>query len=196
MASGMLLELDASHHAVVNLLGLGTVLVLPIARVRLLRLQKQSASSIFPSRTCYLYSPFEHRSLQQRQLPKNWIQVWDSCYQMPSSKLVLNGDCACKTVKLRSCRYLLVFTRGFRFVLGKIWLSHCLAFHGLWNIVPVRCQKLCSCGFSHLGNYPGLATHTISSVEVVLASCHDCSSKPCLLFGPFEARIFTAKVQL
>ena len=39
-----------------------------------------------------LFSPCEHRSLQQRQLPKNWIQVWDSCYQMPSSKLVLNGD--------------------------------------------------------------------------------------------------------
>jgi len=43
MASGMLLELDASHHAVVNLLGLGTVLVLvlPIECVCLLRLQKQ-----------------------------------------------------------------------------------------------------------------------------------------------------------
>jgi len=26
------------------------------------------------------------------------------------------------------------------------------------------------------------------TVEVVLASCHYCSSKPCLLFGPFEAR--------
>ena len=38
MASGMFLEFDASHHAVVNLLGLGTILVLPIEWVRLLRL--------------------------------------------------------------------------------------------------------------------------------------------------------------
>ena len=88
----MFSEFDASQDAVVNLLGLGTILVLPIAWVRILKLQKQGASTVFQSRTCYLYSPFEHRSLQQRQLPKNWIQVWDSCYQMPSSKLFPNGD--------------------------------------------------------------------------------------------------------
>ena len=153
MASGMLLELDASHHAVVNLLGLGTVPVLPIARVRLLRLQKQGASSVFPSCVCNL--AHSDPDLDSKCSCLRIIYNFGTAsYQMPSSKLVLNGDCACKTVKLRSCRYLLVFTRGFRFVLGKIWLSHCLAFHGQWNIVPVRCQKLCSCGFSHLGNYP------------------------------------------
>ena len=27
---------------------------------------------------CLLSSPFEPRSLQQRQLPKNYIQLWDS----------------------------------------------------------------------------------------------------------------------
>ena len=31
-------------------------------------------------------------------------------------------------------------------------------------------------------------TRTISTVEVVLGSCRYCSSKPCLLFGPFETR--------
>ena len=30
------------------------------------------------SKLCLLFSPFEHRSLQQRQLPKNYIQLWDS----------------------------------------------------------------------------------------------------------------------
>ena len=44
------------------------------------------------SKLCLLFSPFEHRSLQQRQLPRKCVQRWDSCYQMPSSKLVLNGD--------------------------------------------------------------------------------------------------------
>ena len=54
MANGMFLELDASHHAVVNLLGLGTILALPNERVRLLRLQKQGAITVFPSPACYL----------------------------------------------------------------------------------------------------------------------------------------------
>ena len=44
------------------------------------------------SKPCLLFR-FEHRSLQQRQLPRKYIQLWDSPYQMPSSKLVLNGDC-------------------------------------------------------------------------------------------------------
>ena len=76
MASGMGLDFDTKHHAVVNLLGLGTILVLPISQVHLLRLQKQGASSVFRSCVCYLVrlSP----GLQQRQLPKNYIQLWDS----------------------------------------------------------------------------------------------------------------------
>ena len=49
------------------------------------------------SKLCLLFSPFDHSSLQQRQLPKKYIQLWDSCYQMPSSKLVLNGDCVVQT---------------------------------------------------------------------------------------------------
>ena len=79
MASGMLLEFDARHHAVANLP------ILPIARVRLLRLQKRGASAVFPSRACYL----AHVRLD--------LYSKDSClriiynfgtasYQMPSSK--------------------------------------------------------------------------------------------------------------
>ena len=45
------------------------------------------------AKPCLLFSLFVHRSLQQRQLPKKYIQLWDSCYQMQSSKLVLNRDC-------------------------------------------------------------------------------------------------------
>ena len=38
MASGIMFEFEASHQTVVNLMGLGPVLLLPIARVRLLKL--------------------------------------------------------------------------------------------------------------------------------------------------------------
>ena len=63
-----------------------------------------------------------------------------------------------------------------------------LTFHGQWNIFPVQCQKPYSCSFAHIGNHPSLAIRTIPTVEVVLASCHYCSSKPCLQFGPFGPR--------
>ena len=36
-----------------------------------------------------------------------------------------------------------------------------------------------------LGSHPSLATSKDATVEVVLATCHKCSSKLCLLFGPF-----------
>ena len=58
----------------------------------MLRLEKKGVSTVFRSPACYLVF-FVHRSLQQRQLPKKYIQLWDSCYQMQSSKLVLNRDC-------------------------------------------------------------------------------------------------------
>ena len=60
MASGIFFQFHASHHAGVNLLGLGTILVLPMARVYLLMLQKQGAPCCF---------------LQQRQLSENYIQL-------------------------------------------------------------------------------------------------------------------------
>ena len=38
---------------------------------------------------------------------------------------------------------------------------------------------------SWLASHPSLANRTGSTVEVVLARCHYCSSKLCLQFGPF-----------
>ena len=49
MASGMFFQFDASHHAGVNLLVLGTILVLPVARVHLLKLKWQGARVILPN---------------------------------------------------------------------------------------------------------------------------------------------------
>ena len=78
----------------VNLLGLGTILVLPIARVRLLRLQKQGAgaSTVFPSRSCCLayLSPGLWSKGSCLRIIYNF---GTASYKMPSSKLVLNGDC-------------------------------------------------------------------------------------------------------
>ena len=36
-----------------------------------------------------------------------------------------------------------------------------------------------------LGSHPSLVTRKDATVEVVLATCHKCSSKLCLLFGRF-----------
>ena len=48
----------------VNLLGLGTILVLPMARVHLSMLQKQGAKYVLPNRAGYILGPFGPRSLQ------------------------------------------------------------------------------------------------------------------------------------
>ena len=97
--------------------------------------------------------------------------------------LCTKGSCLKYTSQLP-----LVFPKGFRLVLGKIWLSHCLAFHGQWNIFPVRCQKPYNCGFAHIGKHPTLPIRKGSTVEVVVASCQFCFSKLCLLFSPLGPR--------
>ena len=54
MASGIFFQFDASHHAVVTLLGLGTTLVLPLVRVPLLKLLGQGAKIVLPNCACHL----------------------------------------------------------------------------------------------------------------------------------------------
>ena len=59
-----------------------------------------------------------------------------------------------------------------------------LTFHEQWHSFGVPCQPSCSGSFAWLGSHPSLATRKDATVEVVLP-CHKCSSKLCLLFGPF-----------
>ena len=92
MACGMCLEFDASHLAVVNLLGLGTILVLPIERVRLLRLAKQGATTVLPSCACSL-AHLVPDLYSKCSCPRTIYNFGTASYQMPWSKLVLNGDC-------------------------------------------------------------------------------------------------------
>ena len=47
-----------------------------------------------------------------------------------------------------------------------------------------------------LGSHPSLATRKDATVEVVLATCHKCSSKLCLLFCVFETKDPYSKRQL
>ena len=91
MASGMFLEFDKRHHAVVNLLVLGAILVLPIEGARLLRLHKHGATIVFPSRTCCL-AHLSPSLCSKGSCPRTGYKCGTARYQMPSSKLVPNGD--------------------------------------------------------------------------------------------------------
>ena len=70
MATGTSVKFDASYHAVVVLLGLGAILVLPLARMPLLKSYCQRATSVLPSRVCYLAHLGPHL-YSKRQLSKN-----------------------------------------------------------------------------------------------------------------------------
>ena len=55
-----------------------------------------------------------------------------------------------------------------------------LTFHEQLHICQVRHQPSCSGSFAWLGSHPSLATGKDATVEVVLPTCHKCSSKLCL----------------
>ena len=93
MSSGIYFQFDARNHTVVVLPTLGTILVLPFARVRLLKLYWQVATTALPSPACNL----AHLGLDLYSKCSCLRTIYDfgtASYQMPSSKLVLNGDCA------------------------------------------------------------------------------------------------------
>ena len=84
MANGTSINFDASHHAVVNLLGLGAILVLPLARMPLLKLCWQRATSVLPRRAyylCHLGPDLYSKCSCER------MQLRDS-YQLAGSKMV------------------------------------------------------------------------------------------------------------
>ena len=96
MNSGASVNFDASHHAVVNLLGLGAILVLPHARVPLLKLYCQRATSVLPSCVCYLANLGPHLYSKGSCVSKNRNFGTASC-QLPLSEL--NRDSAVHTSK-------------------------------------------------------------------------------------------------
>ena len=70
MTSAIVLEFNASHYAVLVLLGLGAILVLPLARMPLLKLYSQHGTSVLPSCVCYLAHLGPHL-YSKRQVRKN-----------------------------------------------------------------------------------------------------------------------------
>ena len=78
------------------------------------------------------------------------------------------------------------FPKAFQVCVGEAaFLIVDLTLHGQWHICQVQRQPQCSGRFACLGSHPSLATRKGATVEVVLAMCLKCSSKLCLLFGPF-----------
>ena len=99
---GTPVQFKASHHPVVVLLVLAATLVLPVERVRVLKLQKQSATIVLLRCACHLahLSP----DLYSKGSSARIIclgQLVSSCHRL---KLLRNRDCAYKKVKLQSCR--------------------------------------------------------------------------------------------
>ena len=90
MASGIFFQFDARNHTVVVLPTLGTSLAIRKGSTVEVVLARCHYCS---SKVCLSFGPNERRSLQQKQLPKNYIQLWDSQLPMTSSELVPNGDC-------------------------------------------------------------------------------------------------------
>ena len=135
------------------------------------------------SKLCLLFSPFELRSRQQRQIRKNQ-KLWDS-HQLPWFKMVFNRACHCALQKSESARLYQFFQADPGLCWGSsTFLIVDLTFHGQWRTFPVRYQPPCSGSFAFLRSHTGFA----QSVEVVRARCDNCSSKLCLLFSPFEPR--------
>ena len=91
MTSGMFFEFHTRNHAVVNLHGLVTILVLSFARVSLLKLQKQGAKIGLPNGACHLAQMSEDL-YNKGSCPRTIHNFGTASYQMPSYKLVLNGD--------------------------------------------------------------------------------------------------------
>ena len=112
----------------VNLLGLGTILVLPIERVRLLRLQKQGATTVLPSCACNL-AHFGADLYSKCSCPRTIKNFGTGSYQIPWSKLVLDGDCV---VQKREVLWWL--SCGLE---DLAFLTVDLAFHVQWDICQV-----------------------------------------------------------
>ena len=83
MCNGILLELHASHHAMVVLFVLGETVVFPIAWTPLLKLYWQGPKTVLPSRD----------QISTAKAAMRQLQLFDR-YQRPWSKTVLSKDCA------------------------------------------------------------------------------------------------------
>ena len=150
------------------LLGLGAILVLPLARMPLLKLYWQHGTSVLPScvviwpictgmvpdllfwAVLVLWPIWDHRSIQQRQLCKH--QFFLASHQLAGSKMVLSRD----------------------HVVQKRWSCEVVGSH--------HCLFDISRPVVYL---PSSMPANIPLLKVVLATWHKCFSKLCLSSVPF-----------
>ena len=126
------------------------------------------------SKRCVLIGPFEPRSLQQRPLRKNYN--FEAAANYHGLKVVPSPHCAENKNEGGLC------LERFAFLIVD------LSFHGQGYLLQVRRQPPCSDGFVYLGSQPSLVNCTGATIERVVARWQNCSSKRCVLIGPFEPR--------
>ena len=103
--------------------------------------------------------------------------------------MVLSKDCNCAVRKSEAAKF-----SHFNPVLFCVWedlafLIVDFSFHGQGHLLQIPRRPPCSDGLVCLGSHPGLANCKGASIEgVIVARCTGCSSKLCLLIGPFELR--------
>ena len=139
------------------------------------------------SKLCLLFGPFGPTSLQQKAAAKG-SQLWDS-HQLAGLKMVLSRD---HVVQKRWSCEVVCSDQLCQGDPGLCWGSSALmivdlTFHEQWHICQVRRWPSCRGSLAWLGSHPthSLATRKDATVEVALPMRDKCSSKPCLLFGPF-----------
>ena len=86
MASGMFLEFDTRHHVAVNLLGLGTMLVLPIERFMYLFMVVLQACIFFPK------THFGSRGYSFGLLLLLFLVCMKSAFQRFAHAFITSGD--------------------------------------------------------------------------------------------------------
>ena len=93
MTSGTSFEFDARNHTVVVLPVLRATLVLPLARVALLKLLEQGAKIVLPNCACH-FAQMGPDLYSKCSCPRIICNFGTATSQLPLSNLVLNGDCA------------------------------------------------------------------------------------------------------
>ena len=118
MASGILFQFDARNHAVVGFPTLGTILVLPLTRFPVLKLCLQVATTVLPSCVCNL--AHSDPDLDSKcSCPRTIHKFGTASYQMPSSKLVLNGDSVVQNGEVAKLYVSTSFLEGVQVCVGE-----------------------------------------------------------------------------
>ena len=88
------------------------------------------------------------------------------------------------------------FPKAIQVCVGQALVFLIVDVHEQCNVCQVRRRPSCSGSFAWLGSHPSLGTRKDATVEVVLATCHKCCFKLCLLFGPNLCQHLYSKRQL